>query len=753
MAGRLLQGLLRWLAPLTAIAFTWIALKHYEVSYADSAKLTAYLVFGVTLPGMLVWRRLRRRTGVFYLDAAAGFAVGCAIQLAVYLPGRWLGVPEVVVVAPIIIVVAFLTDGRLRRWWRGSAKGSVWGAWIIALVVIFGVAMLSIDAFRSEPLEGYGAGYVYVDIPFHLALAAELKHHVPFQTPYVWELPLQYHWYAHAHVAATSWATGVEIETLIRRVVPISMLLAVTVGTAGLAQSWARRRWTGPVAAAVLIGVSSVTLYGWNRHTSGTVLDTPWWASPSQSFGQVMVIPAIALLVGIVRGRKMPKPGVWILFTLSVAGVMAAKATMVPLLLAAVVAAFASWLIFRRKFHLPSLVALLIVVAGLAFAQFVIFGGASQGTTIRPFDTIHRFLPFWGFRTGPGDSWYAGATAAGAVVDVYGYLLLAAGLFAFGRRLLVNPGVASLFAVTVAGLGAAMVFVQHGNSERYFTRSAAALMIPMAVWGVALLIRRSKPLRVKVIMAVAFMIGPFLALLIGWQTFPKPLASGPKQNWQALGYMLGPISAAVGIALLIGALLSLLTKRMGTRASAAGLACIVLMGMGVLPTYRVVARNVQAVEANGLDHVITRVGPTDIPWRGEEAARFLRANSSPEDLVATNAHCRIPERIRCDARAFWLAGYSERRILLEGWAYTVQANLAEERDGALYGRFWDPELEARNDGVFLDPNPNSAAILKERYGVDFLFVDKRTGEVDEDKMNVIATKIYDLGESQIWQLR
>ena len=717
------------------------------------AALTAYLAFGVTLPGMLVWRWLRRRTDVFYLDAAAGFAVGCAIQLAVYLPGLWLGFPEIVVVAPVLIVAAFLTESRLRRWWRGSPKGSIWGAWIIAAVAIFGVAMLSIDAFRSEPLEGYGAGYVYVDIPFHIALAGELKHHLPFTTPYVHELPLQYHWYAHAHVAATSWATGVEIETLIRRVVPVSMLLAVVVGTAGLAQSWARRRWTGPVAAAILIGASSVTLYGWNRHTSGTVLDTPWWASPSQSFGQVMVIPAIALLVGIVRGRRMPRPGVWILFVLSVAGVMAAKATMVPLLLAAVVAACASWLLFRGKLHLPSLLALLIVAGGLAFAQFVIFGGATQGTTIRPFEAVHRMLPFWGFSVEPGTSWYVAATAAGATVDVYGYLLLAAGLFAFGRRLLVNPGVAALFAVTIAGLGAAMAFVQHGNSERYFPRSAAALMIPLAVWGIALGIRRSKPLRVKLTMALAFALGPVLALLIGWQTYPKPVPTGSAQNWQALGYVLGPIVAAVALAVGLGLLISRLTRRIGVTVSAAGLALIVMMGMGTLPTYRVVARNVQAIQANGLDHVITRVGPTDLPWRGEEAARFLRDNSSPDDVIATNAHCRIPERIRCDARAFWLSGWSERRVLLEGWAYTVRANLADERDGALYGDFWDPELQARNDGIFLDPNPNAAAILKDRYGVDLLFVDKRFGEVDEEKMSRIATRIYDLGEAQIWRLR
>jgi hypothetical protein len=745
----LLQGLFRWLAPLVTLAFTWAVLHFYEVGLADSAAVTGYLLFGVTLPGMLVWRWLRGRTDVFYLDAGAGFAVGCALQLAAYLPGRWAGFPELVLLVPILVLAVFIGDRGLRRWLRGSPPGSVWGAWFLALAVMLGVSLVALSAFRYEPLDGYGAGYVYVDIPFHLALAGELKHHMPFTTPYLHGVPLQYHWYAHAHVAATSWATGVEIEVLIRRIVPIAMLIACIVATAGLAQGWARRRWTGPVAAAALLVVFPITVYGWQRHTPSTLLDVAWWASPSQSFGQVMVVPAVALLVQIVRKRRMSPPGVWILFALSVAAVMAAKATMVPLLLAAVCMACGSWLVFRGRLHLPSLTALGIVVGGLAFAQFVIFGGASQGTALRPFDAVERSRDFYGFEVQPGTTWSVTATVVAVIVHLYGYLLLAAGMFAFGRRLVTSPGVAALLGVAIAGQGAALVFIQHGGSERYFVRSAATITIPMAVWGIALLVRRFT-LGVRLAMLIAFLAGPPVALLISWQTYPMLVPSG---NWEALLYLLAPIGAALLASVLVGVLVSRLGRLLRLRVSAAALAFVMLMGMGTLPTYRVVARYDQAVAANGWDHVVVREGPADIPWRGKEAARFLRLKSAPDELVATNAHCRIPERARCDSRAFWLSGYAERRVLLEGWGYTVQANLAAEREGAIYGRFWDPELEARNDGVFLDPNPNTAGILKERYGVDILFVDERVGEVDPERMAVIATRIYDRGEVEIWRLR
>jgi hypothetical protein len=131
----------------------------------------------------------------------------------------------VVAVAPILLLVAVAVDPRLRHWWRGSPPGSTAGAWLIAVSVMLGILLLAVGTYRSEPLEGFGSGYPYVDMPFHIALAAELKHHVPFTTPYVHDIPLQYHWYSHAHIAATNWAAGVKIEVIVRRIVPVTMMI------------------------------------------------------------------------------------------------------------------------------------------------------------------------------------------------------------------------------------------------------------------------------------------------------------------------------------------------------------------------------------------------------------------------------------------------------------------------------------------------------------------------------------------------
>ncbi|MDX6239292.1 MAG: hypothetical protein QOG10_4107, partial [Kribbellaceae bacterium] len=132
--------------------------------------------------------------------------------------------------------------------------------------------------------------------------------------------------------------------------------------------------------------------------------------------------------------------------------------------------------------------------------------------------------------------------------------------------------------------------------------------------------------------------------------------------------------------------------------------------------------------ATGL--VYAKAGPGG-PTRSEaDAARWIRDNSKPGDLVATNAHCMIQRGKTCDSRHFWIAALSERPVLVEGWSYTNKAN----RDSITTGvnpsllPFWDTQRLATNDAAFTSP---SAAVVESlhRYGVRWLFADNRAGEI------------------------
>src|SRR5262249_42871187 len=88
-----------------------------------------------------------------------------------------------------------------------------------------------------------------------------------------------------------------------------------------------------------------------------------------------------------------------------------------------------------------------------------------------------------------------------------------------------------------------------------------------------------------------------------------------------------------------------------------------------------------------------------------EAARWLRDHSSPADIVATNSHCLPSVAGVCDGRDFWLSGFAERRVLVEGWMYTERADdeLSIYKHNWGEATYWDPALLAANNIVFTDP--------------------------------------------------
>ena len=104
-----------------------------------------------------------------------------------------------------------------------------------------------------------------------------------------------------------------------------------------------------------------------------------------------------------------------------------------------------------------------------------------------------------------------------------------------------------------------------------------------------------------------------------------------------------------------------------------------------------------------------------------EASRWLRDHSEPRDLVATNSHCRLNFNW-CDSRDFWLAAFSERQVILEGWSYTEPAFATGGLwDRTLYrSKFWKPKLLAANDKVFTEPTAERVAEFTTKHKVKWL---------------------------------
>ncbi|MCW2504052.1 MAG: hypothetical protein JWO79_2336, partial [Actinomycetia bacterium] len=212
--------------------------------------------------------------------------------------------------------------------------------------------------------------------------------------------------------------------------------------------------------------------------------------------------------------------------------------------------------------------------------------------------------------------------------------------------------------------------------------------------------------------------------------------------------VIGGVLAVAAIALVVAR-----TRVSWLRGITAALVLAAITGTGLAPSADRLANTVQALDRAWRAVVTLRPGERDIPSGGIAAARWLRGHSRPDQVVATNTHCRRVFRDTCDNRHFWIAGFTERRVLVESWGYTRPIY-----DEAWSGRgpffrlpYWDQRRLAENDGIFRSPSRSAADLLRRRYGVRWLLVDRRYDR-PSPKLGEVAALRYSNGDAAVYEL-
>ncbi|MBM0227192.1 hypothetical protein [Micromonospora sp. ATA51] len=138
-----------------------------------------------------------------------------------------------------------------------------------------------------------------------------------------------------------------------------------------------------------------------------------------------------------------------------------------------------------------------------------------------------------------------------------------------------------------------------------------------------------------------------------------------------------------------------------------------------------------------------------MPASRVEAARWVHAHSDPDDVVATNVHCRAVVDGWCDARTFWLSGYAERTVLVEGWAFAPRMVGLPEGP---YAPFWDADRLRANDAAFTAPTSAGLAALRDRYGVRWLVVDRAVA-AESPTLRTLADLRFENSRTAVYRLR
>ena len=226
---------------------------------ASPGELVRYLAYElsfVMLPGILAAQILLPRLPSVLLRLTIGAAIGLALELAAFIALAWLGLRPVFAAYPLVVVAAWLLIPIIRRragWANTRNVGdplarqlpSTSFSWHMSVgaIALLACGFAAISLFSATPPVTATEGPVYSpDLVFHLSLAAELTQRMPPTVPQVAGLPLVYHWFANAHLAAVSSISGVELWPLVSRLFPLVWIPVVVIQVATIASAISGKR-------------------------------------------------------------------------------------------------------------------------------------------------------------------------------------------------------------------------------------------------------------------------------------------------------------------------------------------------------------------------------------------------------------------------------------------------------------------------------------------------------------------------------
>jgi hypothetical protein len=312
-----------------------------------------------------------------------------------------------------------------------------------------------------------------------------------------------------------------------------------------------------------------------------------------------------------------------------------------------------------------------------------------------------------------------------------------------------------LIGIGIAVVGGTIVFGQLGDSQMYFIQAARPYLALAAVGGLAAVIRDGRPTRRDLFaLGAAAVVGAQVVIDARRLGDPqRPLVSETENAGRVTYELLWPYGLLVLAGVLaIVAVLWLRRRLPGSRGIGHALIIALLAGFGISTAVSNYYTMIHDSETVGWRKVVN--GQPLVSKGTLQAGRWLRDNSDPNDLVATNAHCLIvgPNQ-PCSNLHFSMSAYSERRMLVEGWGFTNKSLQLASEQGIWYGdvKYWRPDVLADNDAAFADPSPTTIDRLRDKYGVRWLFVDTSQGGVSPE-LGEYATLRFTWGTCAVYQI-
>lgn len=759
------RGAVGWSASLASTGAVVGLLVEHGTPVAVVLAHLGFLLLTALLPGTVLWRLVHPRGATLVEDVAMGTAVGLAVHVVLAFALAPLGLARAAWLwSPVVLLVSAIHPGWRRRWTaRHQERTAPWAAVAQAAAVVGLGAWVSWTSFASNPVEqvgGSGLGVTaapiqsYIDMPFHQSVAGGIDTVFPLVYPYLYDEPLRYHLFVYHHLASASAVTGVDLTWVVYRLHTLPLVALAVVLAGALAHRLSGRAAAAPLAAVVVSLSGPVVPLGW---TAAPFLDPglvhfATFRSPTQTFGLPLFLAALVAMTVLLRSGLRGNLPLLTCFTLLAVASGGSKSTFLPVLICGLLLAVGLAVLRRTSPAAPA--ALLGVAAGaLGLLTAVMFGGRSGSLVVAPLALLDGLPVLTSLGVAPSGV----AQVVLLALTLASWSSVGAAALVLGRRLVTDAATGAVLGAAAAGVCAALLTQAAGTSQLYFLYSSWPLLGVLSAVGLASAVAH-RPVAGAGLVLGALVAGVGLVRLVAAADGPVPPAAAGFP-YVALG---GPwvvlVTAVVLVAVLAAVVVAAADRRRSTarwrvpvgpadqRSSDAppmtgrGPAAVALLvGTTLLVGAGLSVRAGQVVGAAVGIVTDEQVAPEGIVIGTERtrAALHVRRAAAREDVVATNAHCYGPPD-GCDARHFWVSALTERRVLVEGWAYPEGFRPGRTRTSP----FWDQERFAENEVAFAVGDPESVARLRDRYGVRWLLVDRAFG-VEADQLSRSARLVHE----------
>lgn len=676
----------------------------FGVSISEMARFVAYEAVLVGLPGILALRALTSSRPSLLGQVAIGWPLGYAIGIGAFmitaaLDARWL--------FPCIpLGVAALA--ALFLWRRGAQPDEAKtepetrptatpfppaAIWAVAGVAVVALGYLALGSFTKTPLPRDIEGVSYLsDLLYAISLTAEAKNHWPMEYPGVADSELPYHFFSFIQIAGVSQVTGIEVSTLVFRLVPAALIVLITLQVTFVGRQLGTSVWVGPLAAGLTLLVGELDLDPERISPFANVFFVDLAHSMSFLLGIPLFLAVTATLLTALSGPERPRLGDWIVVGVLLGACGGMKASLLPIVVGGLVL-WLAWNRFRQAGPpAPALIALALsaIVFGGTFLLLYV-GAGGGGLSLGAFE----FTEF-SVLEGLPSSVAALPTLVALCLPCLGIFWLIA-----NRGLDPTPGEAWLLALFLASLGPFLILSGPGFEQAYFLNYGYIAGCTLSALGIVLFCERAgerRPLLLAALVAWAAVAGIAAAFVL----------DGPDTGLVDLE-SLGLHYAVVGAVILAVAGAAARVTRNASVGLGAALLLTISLGLVNTP----LDEGVGVIKAVRADQPLAppsspalKDGLTAETYGG---LRWIRDHSTKDDVIAVNN------------RFNYYTAFSERRALFENWGNTSESEAVEA------GIQPFPELQRLNKEAFMDAAPAALKAMSDRYGVDFLVVDQIHG--------------------------